>query len=238
MNAKKVAVIFILVSSVGLVFWLYNTRQAKENSDNSGQENSVTASTQDYPESSAISKAKERSSQNPQFVKLRQEASQFGLTLMSWEKDEYKQIRSRLFSNNKLATTLRTVNQEGILIGLDNEFRVSTEVIYININATDDGIIKFLVDSLPTAKARKASFEQFREEASQFGLTLMLWEEDEYKQIRNRLLTNDQLASALKTVASEKVQVGLSHNFRITANAVDINVDASDDEIIKFLLGK
>ena len=147
MNAKKVAVIFILVSSVGLVFWLYNTRQAKENSDNSGQENSVTASTQDYPESSAISKAKERSGQNPQFVKLRQEASQFGLTLMSWE-------------------------------------------------------------------------------------------EDEYKQIRNRLLTNDQLASALKTVASEKVQVGLSHNFRIKANAVDINVDASDDEIIKFLLGK
>src|SRR3989344_3282902 len=149
MRVKKAVVIFLVVFSVGLVFWLYNTRQVNETFDISGRKNADTPSTsvRDYPGSSAITKAKELSSQNPQFVELRKEAFQFGLTLMSWE-------------------------------------------------------------------------------------------EDTYKQIRNRLLTNDKLASALKTAASEKIQVGLSHDFRITDNAVDIDVDASDEEITKFLLGK
>src|SRR3989338_8720620 len=240
MRVKKAVVIFLVVFSVGLVFWLYNTRQVNETSDISGRKNADTPSTsvRDYPGSSAITKAKELSSQNPRFVALRKEASQFGLTLMSWEENKYRSIRNRLFSNNKLATTLRAANQEGILVALDNKFQVNVGVVDININATDDEIITFLVDSLPAAKVRKASFEKFRKEASQFGLTLMSWEEDTYKQIRNRLLTNDKLASALKTAASEKIQVGLSHDFRITDNAVDIDVDASDEEITKFSLGK
>lgn len=146
MSTKKLALTFVLVFIVSLMFLLYNSRQTNENSGNSEQKNGDTTAIQDYSASSAITKAKERSSR-VQFVVL-------------------------------------------------------------------------------------------RKEAFQFGLTLMLWEEDEYQQIRNRLLTNDQLATALKVAAREKIQVGLSHDFRIGANAVDINVDASDEEIIKFLLGK
>lgn len=225
MNVEGMVLIFILMCGMGLMLLCNNSDTA-------------STSIQDYPESSAIAKAKKQSSRDPQFVSLRKEASQFGLNLMFWEKDEYKQIRNRLFTNDQLASALKTVNQGGILIALNKEFWVHVGVVGIDVNATDNVIIKFLADSLPEAKARKASFEETRKEASQFGLNLMSWEEEKYKRIRNRLFANDQLASALRTVAREKIQVELSHEFRIGASVIDINVDASDEEIIRFLLGK
>lgn len=190
-----------------------------------------------YQASGAIAQAKQLAGRDSYL--LREEAAQFGLHLMSWEEDAYRRLRSRLFANDTLASTLLRVGKdEMILVGLGEEFKVGIISIYINVDATDDEIIKFLKDSLPEVKANKTAFEQSVKEASQFGLTLMLWEYDEYKQIRERLLSNERLASALKTSARNGVTVHLERKFSVRANNVDINVDATDEEIIEFLLGK
>lgn len=144
MSTKKLALTFVLVFIVSLMFLLYNSRQTNENSGNSEQKNGDTTAIKDYPASSAITKAKERSSR-VQFVALRKEASQFGLILMSWEEDEYQQIRNRLLTNDQLATALRVAAREKIQVGLSHDFRIGANAVDINVDASDEEIIKFLL---------------------------------------------------------------------------------------------
>ena len=194
--------------------------------------------TAEYHSSGAIAKSKELRGQSPRFQSLREEASQLGITLMSWEEDEYRQIRNRLLTNDALASALRTVTDEGILVSLRGDFQVKTRFVHINVGATDEEIINFLVSSLPEAKTRKAAFEELTEEAKQFGITLMLFDEDEYIQIRDRLFANEELASALRVAKHEGVALVLARKFYVNSSGVHIDVDANDKEIIEFLIGK
>lgn len=242
MSTRKIEwIIFSACSVIFLLLIFGKEPQVSKNFDNPplGEKSDFVAQIQEYSKSSAITQAKELSGQGSDFIFLREEALQFGLVLLSGEENKYKQFRDRLLANDRLALALRVTSQEGIFVTLEHKFQVNTTSIMINMDASNEEIITFLTLHTPEAKARKAFFEVLRFEAAQlFGSTLMLWEENEYKQIRNRFLANEQLASALKTPVREGVQITFGHNFLILANAVEINVDASDQEIIEFLLGK
>ena len=251
MNVRKAVFISLLILGVGLIFSsLFNIRQVNKNSGDTEQKNVDALSTSqkntdtsltsvgDYPTSSAINQAKEFAIKHPNFLALRKEAAQFGLSLTTLDVEPYKIIRDRLFANGELAASLKIANQEGIIVILGNRFMVSINAIHINVGASDDEIIKFLVKALPETKERKSAFEKLRKEATKFELNLMTWEEESYKEIRNRLLTNDKLASALRTANRQKIQVGLGDDFYIGADFVSIDVKASDEKIIEFLLGK
>lgn len=240
MNLRKGLLIVFLVCglvSLSLFGGACGTNDRSKDVPQKDNEKVVTA-TNEYPTSSAIGKAKALQDRSQNLQSFKDEASQFGLHLWSSDEDEYKQVRDRLFANDKLASVLRTANDEGVFVYLKRRFYVGTGHVDIDVDATDQEIIEFLIISTPEAKAREASFDKLRSEASQFGLHLWPSDEDEYRQIRDRLLTNEQVASALKRAAREGIQIRLEHEFQIKANAIDINVDATDQEIIEFLLGK
>ena len=88
------------------------------------------------------------------------------------------------------------------------------------------------------AKAKKLAFDELREEAARFGLRLWSSEKDKYNEIRDRLFANEELASALRAADDEGVAVFLERKFRVGKGYVEINVEAADQKIIEFLLGK
>ena len=92
--------------------------------------------------------------------------------------------------------------------------------------------------AIAEAKAEEIVFDELKEEASQFGLYLLSSDEDEYRQIRDRLFANEELASALRAADDEGVYIILDREFRVRTGYVVINVEAIDQEIIEFLLGK
>ena len=92
--------------------------------------------------------------------------------------------------------------------------------------------------AIAEAKAVEIVFDELKEEAARFGLRLLSSEKDEYNEIRDRLFANEELASALRAADDEGVAVFLERKFRVGKGYVEINVDATDQEIIEFLLGK
>jgi len=227
---------------VGLMVLFMVTACGGTGSENVGQnpENlSPTTTTAEYLVSGAIAEAKALETQDEDFQFFKKEASQFGLHLLSSDEDEYKQIRNRLLTNDELASALKIADTDDVIVQLKRKFLIGTGYVLINIEATDREIIEFLITATPEARARKVAFDELKEEASQFGLLyLSLVEEEEYKQIRNRLLANDELASALRTAYANEVSVHLDRRFRVGTGFVFINVDATNQEIIDFLLGK
>ena len=88
------------------------------------------------------------------------------------------------------------------------------------------------------AKAKLAGHElkSLQQEASQFGLLILAGDIDEYKQIRERLLTNTALASAFRVARDNDVGIILYNKFEISERFVFVDIYSSDDEIIRFLL--
>ena len=239
MSAKKFFLVMALVCGLIALLLLGKAWQANENvGDSLGKNDGTVTTTEESTTSGAIAKAKETLSQDPSFILLKKEARQFGLYLLPWEKKIYGQFRDRLFTNENLASALKTARQEGIIVVLEHKFQINTQTVDINIDASDEEIVEFLVSSTPEAKARNAAFKRLRNEARQFGMSLMPWEKNAYKQIRNRLFANDKLAAAFKAAADAGLWVELERDFQIRTSGVHINVDASDKEIIEFLLGK
>jgi len=88
-------------------------------------------------------------------------------------------------------------------------------------------------------RAKGVTLDKLRDEASQFGVSfLMTAEVDDYKYIRDRLFTNDKLASALRTAYDQGIMVYFTREFLRRAKRVHIDVEATDQEIIEFLLSK
>ncbi len=168
---------------------------------------------------------------------LKEALDTFGLQLFRSEVDTYRVFRSRLFKNEKLAASFRDVDKKGIALVLEHQFRVRGGVITIDVNASDDAIIRFLETKLSKARADKTARDTLRNEAYSFGITLMSWEEGEYKKIRHRLLANTQLASVFREASREGIMLELGHSFEVSGKRATINVDATDKEIVVFLLG-
>jgi len=91
--------------------------------------------------------------------------------------------------------------------------------------------------AISEAIASEIAFDEIKDEASQFGLRLWLSDVDDYKNLRDRLSANEALASALKTAKDQGVPIFLDTSFLVSNGFVSITVDATDQEIIEFLLG-
>ena len=191
---------------------------------------------ENYSPSGAIARAKMLSERKP----FRDEAYQlFGLQLWSYQEDTYLQFRERLLANSQLNSALQNAKKEEVSVFLDNELEFGAGWVEINTDATDEEIIKFLSSSVAVAKAKWVELENLRKEASQYGLYIQAYYQiEEYKKMKGRLLSNEDLASALRAAAHEKITVFLDNKFLVEKGFVSINVDAVDEEIIKFLLGK
>lgn len=188
-----------------------------------------------YSPTSAIARAKGVSESKS----LRDEAYQlFGINIRSHQKDVYLQFRERLFANAQLKLALQNAKKEGVSVFLGNEFEVQTHIVIYG-SAVDDEIVEFLNKSVPVAKAKKAGLEILKNEASQYGLTIFFLRDGEYyKQIRSLLIENRFLVSALQMAEKAGLTVYPSSKFEIQSNYLEININATDEEIIKFLLGE
>jgi len=147
MNAKKIVLLISLVCGLIALFLLGRIWQTNEKIGDYLPENDATATEvvekQENITTGAIAKAKGLSSQNDQSFK--DEASQFVLYLWSSDIDNYKYIRDRLFANEMLASALRSARDEGVIVDLERSFSVSAGWVGINVEATDQEIIEFLL---------------------------------------------------------------------------------------------
>lgn len=105
--------------------------------------NETVTATDEYHPSGAIAKSRELKGRSS---RLREEASsQFGLYLWPSDEDKYEQIRDRLFANEELASALRGAEREGVTVGLGREFHIGSAKVTIDVDATDQEIIEFLL---------------------------------------------------------------------------------------------
>jgi len=108
----------------------------------------------------------------------------------------------------------------------------------LQLQKDKDGVTDVAIPHYPSSAIAKAKREDpISKEATKFGLRLRPQEHKQYKQIRDRLFTNDTLVSALKIARDKGVTVYLKKEFYIGMGWVDIDVNASDKEIIEFILG-
>src|SRR3989339_260382 len=125
--------------------------------------------------------------------------------------------------------------KENVSIYIEKKFRVNTGMIHINMNDNDEEIIKALKEYIPVAKQKNEEFKQLKEEAEEFGVLLMLYYEDEYRQIRPRILSSKKMADAFKRVKKQGYYITTENKFSWGINGVKIDVGASDEKIIEFL---
>src|SRR3989339_889509 len=183
---------------------------------------------------------------------LQEEARQFGIYISNGEEKQYRSNRHHLFTNKKLADAIKksskendtlflcgdkcTLYQNHLWINLEEKkFRVNTVMIHINMNDNDEEIIKALKEYIPVAKQKNEEFKQLKEEAEEFGVLLMLYYEDEYRQIRPRILSSKKMADAFKRVKKQGYYITTENKFSWGINGVKIDVGASDEKIIEFL---
>src|SRR3989339_385363 len=152
------------------------------------------------------------------FSELREEAKKFSIYLWSSDEDNYREFRKRLLTNENLSSMLKKAEKENVSIYIEKKFRVNTGMIHINMNDNDEEIIKAL-----------------KEEAEEFGVLLMLYYEDEYRQIRPRILSSKKMADAFKRVKKQGYYITTENKFSWGINGVKIDVGASDEKIIEFL---
>lgn len=249
MMANKTLVLISLVAFLALVgalsfnldslLELHSTAVPEATKVDATAEDHLADTNDGYLPRGAIAKAKGLSGKSS----FKEEAKKlFGLYLLSFEEDEYLLIRERLLENDRLAYAVRIASGEGVTVllkaGIRSQFWVGTGAVAIDINASDEEIVRFLTDSVPVAKARKAEFEELKKESTQYGMTLFLPSDGEYyKKIRSRLAESKDLVRALKIAAEQDVLVYPNNRFSIGANYLHIDVNATDEEIIKFLLG-
>jgi len=81
------------------------------------------------------------------FRDLETEAEQYGIVLLIRDKETYMSFRHRLRGNERLASALKSAKQAGVPIAFGERQRISVAGgVVINTKASDDEIIKFLVD--------------------------------------------------------------------------------------------
>jgi hypothetical protein len=211
---------------------------------NPGINESVTAPTAPAePPISAIAEAKIKEVGGELFNILRREAKQFGIAISDHTDvlDAYRNIRHRLFANPTLVCTFKKAQKEGVTLFLSG-LRYSKSVVreghlIIDTNASDEDLIRFVSENWAVAKEKAIVLLALKKEAAQFGVALSSDSVGAYKQIRERLFTNEDLVSAIKTARKHSVYVSVGRFFIISERVVHINVDATDQEIIDFLLG-
>ena len=234
---KKVVLLIFVVLVIAVIVSLNQSKELTkdENSEQLVKKEDQTAVANDYSPSGAIARAKALLEEKS----FRDEAYQlFGLNLWLRQEDEYLQFKGRIFVNSQLASAFQNAKKEDVGVFLDNKFEVETGYVNISTDATDEKIIEFLSSSVAVAKAKWMELESLRKEASQYGIYIWSRDVERYKQMRTRLSSNKDLASALRAAAREEVVVYFDKEFLVTKGYVNINVDATDEEIIKFLLGK
>lgn len=237
---EKVVLIFVaaVVIFFGVYLQLLLNKQLgnSENSEQPAKKESQTAVAENYSSSGAIGKAKVLS----RGESFRDEAFQrFGLNLWLYQESEYLQFRERLFANSQLDLALQSAKKNAISVFLGSKFDIGIGYVDINASATDGEITEFLNKSVPVAKAKWAERESFREEAFRYGIGILGSRDMErYQQMRVRLFSNMKLASALQMARRENITVFLEDEFSVGKNYVNIDVNATDEKIIKFLLGK
>lgn len=143
----KIVFIGVLFVSLALYFWPSSTDDSSENvsqktSEVSVEKDDATGSNTTDKKMSAIAQA-ERNQAN--YTDLREDAQQFGILLKTKQRDEYSLIKSRLLSNDKLMASFNAAKVNDISIFLYDEFYVGSGWIWINVNASDQEIIDFLV---------------------------------------------------------------------------------------------
>lgn len=201
-------------------------------SENTSDKTSVAGS---YSPTSAVAMAKGLS----KVRNFKDEASEmFGIILWSRQEDEYTRFKERIFENSQLNSALQNAKKNGVSVFLDNRFDIGNSWVVFNVSATDSEIIEFLNKSVPVAKEIQANFNRIKTEAIGHGLTLFFLGDVEYYQsIKDRLVTNQRLASAIKNAAKSGVFVCPGKYFYIGLNFVQIDINASDEKIIRFLVG-
>lgn len=181
----------------------------------------------------------------PKTEDLTKEAiNKFGIHIFSSEVEKYLQFKKRLLANESLLSALKDAKNESVIVLLSNEFNIGTGLVKIDISVDDDNITKFLKESVPIAKAKNEDYGKAKQEAIQYGI--VLWPEDvgEYKQFRKRLLSSKlsskKMASVFKLALDEKIYIYLDNKFEVGERRGWVRVDiyASDEEIIRFLLGE
>lgn len=187
-------------------------------------------------ESGAINKAKKLE----EAKSLKDEAEQFGFYILPSNETDYIQLKKRWEKNDELRTAIAYAKENRVMLFIGFRNQVDTGIGYIVIDpfADDETIIKFVRDSVPTVAALEKDYQTLKIEAQQFGLYLTRLEYREYKKIRERLLNNKKLVAAFKHAQRERVMIILATNFSVEKSLVRINVNATDEEIIKFLLGE
>lgn len=236
MVKKVVLIIFVgLAVTLGVYLFLPKREDQTKRENQTVRESQVqVVETENYP-LGAITEAKVLSEKKP----FRDEADQlFGLRLWSDQKDTYLQFKKRLLANSQLTSVLRNAKKENVSVFLANEFWVGAGYVDINVSAIDGEIVKFLNESVAVAKAKTVSLHNLRQEASQYGLYIRDSDREKYRQIKGRLSSNKNLASALQAAARAKVTIFLSNRFSVGQKWVEIDVSATDEKIIKFLLGE
>jgi len=235
---KKVTLICVaaVVMFFGAYLFLLNKTLGKnESSEQLVKKEDQTAVTNDYSSSGAIAKAKALSEGKDYQDEARE---LFGIELWSYQEDEYQQFKEKLLVNSQLSSVFQNAKREKVTVFLSKKFGVGTGWVEVSTGATDDRIVEFLNNSMVEAKARRAELKSLNKEASQYGLYLWSHDTERYKQIQSRLSTNKDLASAFRLAAREKVIVYLDNKFSVNDGSVYVNIDATDEEIVAFLLGK
>src|SRR3989339_542610 len=167
---------------------------------------------------------------------LQEEARQFGIYISNGEEKQYRSNRHHLFTNKKLADAIKKSSKENDTLFLcGDKCTLYQNHLWINMNDNDEEIIKALKEYIPVAKQKNEEFKQLKEEAEEFGVLLMLYYEDEYRQIRPRILSSKKMADAFKRVKKQGYYITTENKFSWGINGVKIDVGASDEKIIEFL---
>ncbi|MEK7648694.1 MAG: hypothetical protein AAB400_02115 [Patescibacteria group bacterium] len=161
----------------------------------------------------------------------------YSMYLMRSEVEMYKKFRIRLFANEKLAGMFKKCAQARTPLGLADSFRVYVTTLSVDVKASDEAIIAFLVKNLPTATQNRIIYDKLSKEAQGFGLTLILGDLEGYKKFRGRLLANKRLADAFREASHAGISIGLGSKFESSTTAATINIHATDEEILTFFLG-
>lgn len=173
-------------------------------------------------------------------AQLKKEAEKFNLFVLINELVFYKHIRERLLKSKELSLVFRRCDKGKLsfFLTLSNSFRIyDSGMMDINVYAPDDEIIKFITKNSLEAGEKRLAYKNLTKEASQFGLFIMTFDVDNYKKIREQLFENKRLASAFLAVHKAKLSLVLSNELLVKDKIIYIDINAPDEEIIKFLLG-
>lgn len=153
--------------------------------------------------------------------------------------DDFVAFLERVRNNSQLETVIRNAKEAGVLISVTFHFSTGPAAIYVDGETTnDDKITNHIKESISEALAKEQLRTELEQPASELGITQGSIDIYEFASFIERANSNPELLKVLKKVKDADIRMSVTFHSSTGHRLIYIDVNQTDDEIIKYILGK